>query len=196
MSPSSENGTSMLTIHAAGATALLAIGAAGYFLVAAPLLSQSAQRDQLEAMINSDGNTVQALKAESASLKHELETGRERIEQTGVELLGESGRNTRMAELTRLATRCELRLDSLQPGAPSQEDQFLTTPFLIRGVGGYDQVARFLHELVEQFPDVGARSFRLESVRQGESRLAAFTFDLVWYADPADAPDDSPAESG
>jgi hypothetical protein len=59
----------------------------------------------------------------------------------------------------------------------------------MRGVGGYDKVAVFLHELVKQFPDVGARSFRLESTSQGESRLAAFTFDLVWYADPAGQPE-------
>lgn len=189
MSRNAENGPSLLTIHAVGAGVMLAALAAGYFLVAAPLLSQTAQRDHLEALINADGNTVQRLRAEAATLRAELDAGRARIEESGVELVGQSGRNTRMAELTELANRCQLRLDSLQPGQPAPDEMFLTTPFLMRGVGGYDKVAVFLHELVQQFPDVGARSFRLESTSQWESRLAAFTFDLVWYADPAGQPE-------
>ncbi|MFI4896615.1 MAG: type 4a pilus biogenesis protein PilO [Phycisphaerales bacterium JB059] len=187
MSENAESGPSMLTIHAVGAGVAFAALAAGYFLVAAPLLSQTAQRDQLEALINADGNSVQRLQAEAAALRAELDDGRTRIEKSGVELVGQSGRNARMAELTELANACELRLDSLQPGTPTPDDMFLTTPFLMRGAGRYDQVAVFLHELVERFPDVGARSFRLESTAEGSSRLAAFTFDLVWYADPADA---------
>ncbi len=181
-----ENGMSPVAIHGVGGAALLALGVGAYMFVIQPVMNGKLNRVALEERMQADRERVATLEETRASLVETLERGQERLDGAGVSLLGLSGRNTRMGELTELAGACGLRLDSLQPGQATPGEMFTITPITMRGVGSYDDVARFLHRSVQSLPDVSTRSFRVTAQGSGEQRMASFEFDLAWYADPAD----------
>lgn len=176
----------MLQIHAAGVAGLLALGVAGYLLVASPILKGRSERVSFEQRVRASEVRLASLRESRSALRKELELGQARVDARGVTLLPPSGRNTRLGDLTRLAEACGLRLDRLQPGAPEDGELLTLTPIVMEGVGAYDDVGTFLHRLVSEYDDLGARSFRLEATDVQGARLASFVFDLVWYTDPAD----------
>ncbi len=87
------------------------------------------------------GEQLAELQTTRDALEAQIERGQQRIDDTGITLVGLSGRNTRMGELTHLAGECGLRLDSLQPGEPTQGEMFTITPIKMRGVGSHNVAA-------------------------------------------------------
>ena len=184
----SSNGlnTPTILVHALGGVGLLAMTLGGYLFVIEPVLQGRAERESLEMRLRSDSDRLESLREARDGLRARVSSGEQRLAESGDSLLGMSGRNKRMGELTELAGECGLRLDRLQPGDPAREEMFTVTPITMQGVGSYDNVSVFLHRIIERFSDVSARSFSLEAQGEESDRQAAFVFELAWYADPAD----------
>jgi hypothetical protein len=168
-----------------GALALLTLTVAAYVLGIAPLLSRHefVRRQQIE-LAQAHAKAREA-SAELATAQQELVAARQQVTATPLRLQPASQLNQRLALVTDLATRSGARLDDLQPGKATDGARYGVLPIRVAGTGSYPTFAALLSRLRAECPDLGINGFDVSGTPVEGAAPAKFSFDLVWYTQPA-----------
>jgi Tfp pilus assembly protein PilO len=170
-----------LVVHVGGALALAALGVAWFLVGVRPLMNERERAARLADDARLAHESVQTL----VQRRDTRRDARDRVERDlaamTVRLRPAAAVNAQLAELTRLAERHRLRVDSIEPGAPQDTPLAVRVPLRLAGRGASPDAVRFLADLRARFPDIAVDAFEM-TAGTGEVD-AAIRFDCVWYAD-------------
>jgi Tfp pilus assembly protein PilO len=162
------------------------ITAAAWGLAVQPALSQRSQRQvQLRDLsIHRHKSAILSANRTKARLGHAA--AREDLARIALALKPATEVNARLAGITKLASDCRLTIDEVQPGQTAPAAGYQQVELKIAGSGAYPAVVQFLHQLHQNFRDLGVRAISL--VPDSGNVLTPnvrFRLDLIWYAAPA-----------
>ena len=86
--------------------------------------------------------------------------------------------------LTLLATRCQLKVDEIQPGRSHSVIRHEVVPIQMRGSGSYLACMKFLRSLRQSFPDIGTSLIDLKGAPGAPDTSSRFEFTLEWFTAP------------
>jgi hypothetical protein len=183
-----------------GGLVFLGLTIAAYLLGAAPLLDRhDAVRRQLAELAAGRIKSREA-SAALAVVQRELAAARRQITAIPLRLQPASQLNQRLALVTDLAMRSGATLDDLQPGRPIDGARYGVLPIRVAGTGSYPTFAALLSRLRTECPDSGINGFDVYGTPAQGAAPAKFSFELVWYTQPAvaasPAPPPTPASTG
>ncbi len=167
----------------AGAIALLAI--VWWALGVNPLVEARAARDRARDELTNRREELRTLEEQVQTTEARVARLRQELAARDVRLGHAADVNGRVDTLTRLALDAGLRLDAIKPGEPAPGPKYTAVPIRISGVGTYQTAANFLRAMHERFPDVGVASFDLRAKPEPPVTKATFSFDLLWFTQPA-----------
>lgn len=175
---------SVVPMHAAGAAVCLIVTALWFLLGMQPLWGSHQAARQQEAYL-------QTLRAQADQLQMRLRDTqdrnvrtREALAEGSVRLQPASRVNRRLSELTLLATRCQLKVDEIQPGRSHSVIRHEVVPIQMRGSGSYLACMKFLRSLRQSFPDIGTSLIDLKGAPGAPDTSSRFEFTLEWFTAP------------
>lgn len=174
-------------IDAAGIAICVLMSLLWYMITVSPLLEQRARTVDLRREIRDQRHKTEQLKTAMASAQQQLETVRQELSTSAVELDSAAHINRRIADLTEFFTDCTLHIDDIQTGRVSTGLQCDLVPITIVGRGAYTQCIRFLHGLCAQFPDMSVMRIEFRGTPGPTTRAEQFRFEMFWYAAPNSA---------
>ena len=187
MKPSPGKALDSWHIDAVALAVCAALTAALYFAGLRPLLAGQEQHRAQARELSTARQELSTLRASLTSMTRRLEDVRQRSDDASVKLLSATELNQRLAELTKLAGRCELTIDSIHPGSPASGPRYDVVPIVVSGSGSYQASMTFMARLNETLDDTGIASFSLG--RGGAAGPpgsgSSFRFDLLWYTSPS-----------
>jgi Tfp pilus assembly protein PilO len=155
-----------------------------YYGGLAPLMrerdSTLAHRDELKAR----QENASSLAASVARVRSQLNTVREAIDKTPLKLQPSRLVNTRLAELTELATAQGLQIEHVEPSPSRAAGRYEIVPLRMAGMGRFPTCVQFLHKLRSGFPDTGIAGFQL-SGNPSAAGTGRFELELHWFATPS-----------
>jgi Tfp pilus assembly protein PilO len=171
------------------------IDAAGLFVCAAltvfvyatslhPILVR--QVDAVQQAIELDNNKSESENVLSSltELKRSLANIEQKLAESPLRLHPVTAVNQRIAAITGFADKSGLQINKIQPAAPIAGTHYDTVPIHLAGLGNYQKVAAFLHQLHSAFPDMGVIAFDLTGKPADPKQPAEFRFQLAWFAAP------------
>lgn len=150
-----------------------------------PVLREYAQN--VKQNVELEGSKTQAAKLAAAAdkLARRLRKVGQALDDAPVQLQTTRQLNQRLAHLASLAAECGLAIDQTHSDRPYSSTWYQTVPIRLAGEGTYPTCALFLSRLRQAFPDTGVSAFELSGQPTNNSAASQFTFDLVWYTQPA-----------
>ena len=139
-----------------------------------------AQQDELKAR----QENASSLAASVARVRSQLHSTREAIDKTPLKLQPSRLVNTRLAELTELATAQGLQIEHVEPSASRAAGRYEIVPLRMAGTGRFPTCVRFLNRLRAGFPDTGVAGFQL-SGNPSAAGTGRFELELHWFATPS-----------
>jgi hypothetical protein len=187
MKPIALNQLAPRWIDAAGAVGFLALGAAFYFFVVAPTL----QRRDVLAARHAELATKSGEMDRATSLLAQVESRRSEVARavasSPLRLQDALHTNRRLGEIGELASRCDLKVNEIQPHGVQIGTKVNIVPIRLAGRGSFGNCLRFLHSLRGEFLDVGVLSVVLEGNPSDRSPTASFELRLKWHTTPGEA---------
>jgi len=169
------------SLHLSGSVVLVALGAASWAVSIGPALARAHEADAVSQAVAEASQAVLELEQQEQRSRQEVEQASAQLESVSVKLVSIDERNSRLAELTALATDAGLVVDEVAPGEPGKGELFEMVTIRLRGRGAYSDLAGFMHRLSAEHPDTEIRTFR--TARSGNE--GAFEMRLVWRALPS-----------
>ncbi len=176
---------SVLPVHAAGAAICLAATALWFLLGLQPLWDSHRAARQQESQL-------QTLRTEADQIEMRLHDTqdrnlrmREALAEGAIRLQPASRINRRLSELTLLATRCQLKVDEIQPGRSHSVIRHEVVPVQMRGSGSYLACMTFLRSLRQNFPDIGTSLIDLKGAPGAPETSSRFDLTLEWFTAPS-----------
>ncbi len=153
-----------------------------------PLMEARAARARSIDELAAKREELRGLEEEARKGETKTANAKQELERSSFRL-GKPGEiNTRIDLITQLALSAGLRVDAIKPSEPSPGTRYTSVPIKLSGVGTYQTSVGFLRALRDRYPDVGLMSFDLRSKPEQTATKAAYTFDLVWFTEPAAKP--------
>lgn len=168
-------------IDALGLGVTAVILAVSWFTTVRPALERRNAVELLRSAVVETTHRVRTLELDTARAMREVAAASKALESVSVHLVSVDARNTRLAELTRLATTLGLTVDELSPQEPVKGELFDRVIIDVRGRGSYPDAAKYLHLIHDEFLDTEVRSFRITR----NDGNAIFEICLVWHASPS-----------
>lgn len=175
------------SIDLAGTALCCALVAALIFGGIIPLLHHRGDSEARRKELLRQRQRVEAAKASLASLEGQLAAARSALTRNRIHLEDANRINHRLAHINELAAGRGLHVEGVEPGNVIHGIRYQTIDMKLAGEGGYLGCLDFLRDMHDQFPDMAVTAFRLTGNPQEEGRLATFSFELRWYASPAQA---------
>ncbi len=169
------------SLHLSGSVVLLALGAASWVVSIGPAMARAHEADAVKRSVTEASRTVLNLEHQEQRSRQEVEQASAQLESVSVKLVSIDERNSRLADLTALATGSGLIVDEVSPGEPEKGELFEMVTIRLRGRGAYSDLAGFMHSLASEHPDTEIRTFR--TARSGDE--GSFEMRLVWRALPS-----------
>jgi Tfp pilus assembly protein PilO len=171
-----------LGIDLVGVCVLATTLIASWIMTLQPAGERRQEVDSLRLSIQETTHRVRSLEIDAASAQRDVAAAAKALESVSVRLVSVDARNSRLAELTRLASTLGLTVDELSPHEPVKGELFDRVLIDVRGRGSYPDAAMFLHLIHDEFLDTEVRSFRITR-NDGD---AMFEIRLVWHATPSE----------
>jgi len=146
------------------------------------LLSHRRQTDAARTHLQAKQEELAQAQQTLAGVNRQLNRLEATLADSPIHLRPASAINTRLGELSDLATDCGLLIDEIKPGRTSLGEHYKIVSVYLAGTGTYQQCAVFCRRLREALPDMGAHSFALAADITKRDQPATFGFDLRWYA--------------
>lgn len=169
-----------------GAGAVAIISTAGYFWGIEPVRAARAHAVAQEALLAQSTSDAEAREHELVSLRDVLRRTRERADDS-ITLSPASLLNQRLTEIPSLASRQNVKLAEIQPGAPVPLERLGKLPIRFSGEGTFPDVVKFVDAMDTHLPDVEVVAFSIYSQSSDGQGLARFSADVVWYTQPVGA---------
>ena len=150
-----------------------------------PVLRQHAHNVKQHVELESQKTKAAKLAAAADNLAHRLRKVGQALDDAPVQLQTTRQLNQRLAHLASLAAECGLAIDQTHSDRPYSSTWYQTVPIRLVGEGTYPTCALFLSKLRQTFPDTGVSALELAGEPHSNSAASQFTFDLVWYTQPA-----------
>lgn len=169
----------------AAAVALCAIcSLGGYLLIVQP--AQARREAMEETKRRLDDRRAEVSKASGAlrGMRGQLSRLQEELGRASVNLRESSAINSRIAELTGLASQEGLEVQYVQPGIAVSGSRYGQVPITLNALGSYRNSAAFLHQLKRTLPDLAVRSFSMTTDASDPAAKTAIDLKLVWYVQP------------
>lgn len=171
-------------IHVIGVLLCAVLTAGAYYGIAIPVMARQQSVASVRQQWDQYRQRSAQLEAHRRTLIEDLKATYEALDASRVKLESSEMLNTRIAEVTDLATECRLDLHQTSSRALAGTELYDTISISIAGGGTYSDAARFLHRLRERMPDTGVRSVRLTGNPRSPQTPARYEMDLVWYTAP------------
>jgi hypothetical protein len=175
--------SSLIGVHIVGASVCILITAGSAWFAA----DSVARRRGLFLSARHELTSVRAELDETASQRTTLTTKVRSLEDAtrdSLSLSPSKSLNLRNAEITRLAERTGVSIDSLQPQDMIRDAKVPVQPLELTGTADADDAAVFLQELGEAMPDIHVQLIEMSSVALGSDRVR-LRLTLYWFVDPA-----------
>jgi hypothetical protein len=178
----------MWHVDAAALTLCVALSVALYSGGLVPLMRDHDQTLARQADLKARREEASSLAASVARVRSQLLGVREAVDRTPLKLQPSRHVNTRLAELTDLATAHGLQIEHIEPAPSRRTGRYEIVPLKLAGVGRYPTCVAFLHKLREGFPDTVIAGFELSGnpTAPGSGR---FELELHWFATPSRSAD-------
>lgn len=174
-----------LRIDLAGVVACLCLSGAAYFVGVRPLLAVREQRAEQEQSLRTAVEQSNSLVSSTRALRTQLSNAQTALAKVEIALQPATSINERAAELTALASDCQVEMQAIQPGSITNGGRFAQIPIQMAASGNYRAIAQFLHRLRERFPDIAVHTFELSATPEEATPIASFNVQLIWYVQPA-----------
>lgn len=173
------------SIDLAGAAVCAAMVAALVFGGILPLLHHRGDSEARRRDLNHQRHRVESARTSLASLEIQLAAARAALAHNPIRLEDASRINRRLARINELAAGRGLQVQGVDPGSVTRGTRYQTIDMKLAGEGGYRGCVEFLRDMHDQFPDTAVTAFKLAANPQDSDKPADFTFELRWYASPA-----------
>lgn len=185
-------GRSLWHLDVAAVTMCVALSVALYFAGLVPLMRERDETLARQTELKSRREEASSLAASVARARAQLQGAREAVDRTPLKLQPSRHVNSRLAELTDLATAHGLQIEHIEPASSRRAGRYEIVPLKLAGVGRYPTCVVFLHKLREGFPDTVIARFELSGnpTAPGSGR---FEMELHWFATPSQ-PGDATAD--
>jgi hypothetical protein len=168
-------------VDLAGGVLFVALGAGLYFFAVAPRLQR---REELAAR-HAELETKRRELGRANSLLAQVERRRSDVVQavrsSPLRLVAAVQTNRRLGEIGELASRCDLKVNEIQPHGVQRGTKVNLVPIRLAGRGSFVHCLKFLHSLRKEFLDVGVLSVALEGNPGDRAPAASFEFRLKWH---------------
>jgi hypothetical protein len=172
-------------VDIAGVGACAAATVLAYVLGVAPVLRARAEAGEGETRLAGVRAEIDVVESELVALRDKAFVLRTANDARPARMQPVTVTNTRVSELTDLATVSGLKIAEMQPGAPVAGPRLVVVPVRMSGVGPYRACVVFLNQVRAKFPDVAVRSFRLSGNPLEPKAPTSVSIDLAWHAAPA-----------
>jgi Tfp pilus assembly protein PilO len=173
------------SIDIAGAAACVSVVAALIFGGIVPLLHHRTDARMRTKELIKQRHRVEVAKASVVSMQAQLAAAHAALAQNPIHLEDAGRINHRLARINDLASGRGLQVQGVDPGNTTRGTRYQTIDMKLAGQGGYRGCVQFLRDLHDKFPDTAVTAFRLSGNPQEIDQPAAFSFELRWYASPA-----------
>lgn len=173
---------SAVATHVGGVTALLLISGAGYLAGVRPLMAARVDAWQVERSIADRRAKVDALRADLASAKSEVELTQKQLTTANIPLLDNTLINTQLAKLGLAGEEAGLVVSETTPAPPEEGKGLVRYPIRLSGKGRYGDFTTFLTKLRSNMPDTVVLGFTMSGRSETPDEPASFSVDLLWYA--------------
>jgi Tfp pilus assembly protein PilO len=169
------------SIDSAGVVVCLVLTAAAGWLGFVPIWQRHAtflqQGTDLQSKKQDHDAQAMALKA----TEKRLALTQSQLQQIPLHLQPTARLNQRLAAITDLAAKNNLKIEDIAPGVTARGKRYDAVNIHVAGEGTYLYCAAFLHRLKQTMPDMGMQDLHI--VSEGTAAATAkFTFDLQWFA--------------
>jgi hypothetical protein len=175
-------------VDAAAVTLCAVLSVTLYWGGLVPLMRARDQTLSRQEELKSRREEASSLAASVARVRSQLQGVREVVDRTPLKLQPSRQVNSRLAELTDLATAHGLQIEHIEPASSRRAGRYEIVPLKLAGVGRYPTCVIFLHKLREGFPDTVIAGFELSGnpTAPGSGR---FEMELHWFATPSRSAD-------
>jgi len=171
-------------IDAAGAGSCILLTLLFYFAAILPLIDrhrlaevqQSELRDKLASVSKGDSLLL--------SLNSRLQSAKLALDESPLLLQDASSANKRLAEISKLAAECNLKINEIQCGSYVSTSHYLAVPIQLNGSGTYQTCTLFLNRMKKGFTDISVVSMNMTAVQDGRTAGSNMQLELKWYALP------------
>ncbi len=172
----------MYHVDVAGVTVCAILAMLGYLVGIMPLVQQRVGLVAQETRLNVQRRDAVKLAGSTGSLERKLDSIKQALADSPVQLQTTSSINRRIARLASIAAECGMKIDEVQPGKWTASLQYKTVPIRLVAGGKFPACVALLHRLRVAFPDTAVASFELTGHPRSPQTPAKFEINLVWYA--------------
>jgi Tfp pilus assembly protein PilO len=167
-----------------GIALILAAGAVFYWLSVRPIANLQGRLDQQQRQLLDRRTQARKLNAKAQQGRTALETARQSLHNSPVQLAPASSTNREIRVLSDLAAKAGLKTEEVLPAEPSYSAYYGCVPIHLTGHGSYAAWTQFVHLLAGEHPDVSIDTFDLTGTPEDESATMQFAVDLTWFTSP------------
>ena len=166
-----------------GVLASFLILGAGYGVGFRPLFEARSERRHLHQRLDASRQLAARHRVDEKRIDTALADVRARIS-GAIRLSDRAQANHTISLITELAQNTGLIVESSTAGETIDNELHAIVPILLSGKGGFLATTRFIHALVEQYPDVNVRSFQIATSTAATAETPEFHLELAWYVLP------------
>ena len=166
-----------------GVLASFLILGAGYGVGFRPLFEARSERRHLHQRLEASRQLAAQHRVDEQRIETALADVRARIS-GAIHLSDRAQANHTISLITELAQNTGLIVESSTAGETIDNELHAIVPILLSGKGGFLATTRFIHALVEQYPDVNVRSFQIATNPAAAGETPEFHLELAWYVLP------------
>lgn len=181
-----------LKIHVVGGGFLLIVTIVIYVMGVQPWLEARIRESDLNKQVQQSRSDLDSHQHTLNRLKTQLSKVREELNASPIQLQPPGRVNEQIARLTALGQKHDLKIEQIRPGEAASYEFYDIVPISLVGQGSYRTFTRFINEIHAEFRDLGMVRFDLSSSSSSSVFGAAFSVDLLWFAQPS--PVSSPPE--
>ena len=166
-----------------GVLASFLILGAGYGVGFRPLFEARSERRHLHQRLDASRQLAARHRVDEKRIDTALADVRARIS-GAIRLSDRAQANHTISLITELAQNTGLIVESSTASETIDNELHAIVPILLSGKGGFLATTRFIHALVEQYPDVNVRSFQIATNPAAAGETPEFHLELAWYVLP------------
>lgn len=171
-------------LDAIGLTVCAALTVVGYQFTFKPIAAARTQYTAMQAELGALQQQSQQVKSSQQELSDELNTIRDKVDGSPVQLQPAKTLNLKISHIVDVASASGMQIHETQAGDIVRGTWYQTVPIKVSGRGSYSSCARFLHQLYGSLPDVEVLSFGINGAPAATGSASTFQFELAWYAAP------------
>ncbi|MCA9279316.1 MAG: type 4a pilus biogenesis protein PilO [Phycisphaeraceae bacterium] len=168
-------------IHSIGLVVVISLTSAGYVFGVAPVINMENEREELGRLLHEAKEREQIIATNQARIASQLQTSVNEVDQAAVQLHTIEYQNQRFAEIAELAEASQVRINKLTPGETVIGEKHNTAPISLEATGTYASFSAFVRSIHAAFPDVGIRTFSLQSIQSASDGEASIVLDMSWH---------------